>query len=61
MHYLLSKNQEQFRSKIWTLSVLYSIHNNMFYLNLSKYIDSEHLCYIYRASFTRPVDLSQES
>ena len=25
-----------------------------FYLHLSKYIDSDHLCYIYLASFTSP-------
>ena len=30
-----------------------------FYLDLSKNIDSGHLCYIYLASYTSPEDLSQ--
>ena len=32
-----------------------------FHLQLSKYIDSDHLCYIYLVSFINPEDLSPES
>ena len=31
-----------------------------FYLHLSKYIDSDHLCYIYSASYPSPEDLSRK-
>ena len=32
-----------------------------FYLHLSKYIDSDHLCYIYLASFTSLQEVSPDS
>ena len=40
-------------------SILYINLYVSYYLHLSKYIDTVHLCYIYLASFTSPVDLSQ--
>ena len=36
-------------------------HVCFFYLNLHKYFDSDHMCYIYIASYSSPADLSPES
>ena len=58
---LLSECQFEYRNKFsLEFRPPFECIHVSFYLYLSKYIDSDHLCYNYSASFTSPVDLSKE-